>query len=119
MSYEITGKLYEKMDTQEVSSSFRKREFVLEVKSQGGMTEFTDFVKFQLIQDKCDLIDQYSVGDNLKVNFNIKGNRWEKEGKVMYFTNLAAWRIESGGETDSDRYEASTDFDFQDDDVPF
>ena len=27
--------------------------------------------------------------------FNLKGNRSERDGKVNYFTNLDAWRIES------------------------
>ncbi len=36
-------------------------------------------------------------GIAIKVSFNIKGNRWEKDGKVNYITNLDAWKIESGG----------------------
>jgi len=56
--------------------------------------EFTDHIKFQLTQDRCNLIDNIEVNAEIKVNFNIRGNKWEKEGKVNYFTNLDAWRIE-------------------------
>ena len=56
--------------------------------------EFTEHIKFQLTQDKCNLVDNIEINDEVKVNFNIRGKKWEKEGKVSYFTNLDAWRIE-------------------------
>jgi len=50
------------------------------------------------VQDKCDIIDNSYLNTEVKVFFNIKGNRWEKEGKVNYFTNLDAWKIEKSGQ---------------------
>ena len=94
MSFEIEGKLIEKFDTQKVSDSFRKREFVLETAEEGGGRVFTEQIKFQLIQDKCDLIDPLNLNARIKVHFNLKGRRWEKDGRVNYFTNLDAWRVE-------------------------
>ncbi|RYE16189.1 MAG: DUF3127 domain-containing protein, partial [Sphingobacteriales bacterium] len=41
--------------------------------------------------------DKFGEGDAIKVNFNIKGNKWERDGKVNYITNLDAWRIEAAG----------------------
>ncbi len=35
-----------------------------------------------------------NIGDEIKVYFNLRGNKYEKDGKVSYFTNLDAWRIE-------------------------
>jgi len=94
MSFEITGKLIEKYNTIQVNDRFKKREFVLErTESNGGM-EFTDHIKFQLTQDRCDLIENVGLNDEVKVSFNIRGNKWERDGKVNYFTNLDAWRIE-------------------------
>ena len=49
----------------------------------------------QLVQNKCEIIDRFKEGDLVKVSFNIKGNRWERDGKVNYITNLDAWRMES------------------------
>lgn len=94
MSFEINGKLVEKFDTQEITNSFKKREFVLEKVESAGGREFTEIIKFQLSQDRCDLIDPYNLNEEIKVHFNIKGRKWEKEGRVSYFTNLEAWRIE-------------------------
>ena len=95
MSFDITGKVIDVSQIQQVSDKFRKREFVIEVVEQGsGGREFVDFIKFQCVQERCDLIDESFINSYIKVDFNIKGNRWEKEGKVNYFTNLDAWRID-------------------------
>lgn len=94
MSYELQGKLIEKFDTRQITDKFKKREFIVEKREESNGKEFIDTIKFQLIQDRCDLIDSYSIGEEIKVYFDIKGNKWEKEGKVNYFTNLNVWRIE-------------------------
>jgi hypothetical protein len=94
MNLEITGKLVEKYDTQNVSDRFKKREFVLELVEEVNGNPYTNYAKMQLVQNKCDILDRFNVGDVLRVNFNIKGNRYEKEGRTSYFSNLDAWRLE-------------------------
>ncbi|OFX21757.1 MAG: hypothetical protein A2041_13865 [Bacteroidetes bacterium GWA2_31_9b] len=94
MSFEISGRLIEKYSTIQVSDRFKKREFVIESNASNGGMEFKDFIKFQLTQDKCNLVDNMNVNDEIKVSFNIRGNKWEKDGKINYFTNLDAWRID-------------------------
>jgi hypothetical protein len=94
MSFEINGKLYEKSETVSVSDKFRKREFVIEKTESSSFGDFTEHIKFQLTQDRCDQLDRFNVNDEIKISFNIKGRKWEKDGKVSYFNNLEAWRIE-------------------------
>jgi|1_EtaG_2_1085319.scaffolds.fasta_scaffold21900_3 hypothetical protein len=94
MSYEITGKVLVKYDTQKVSEKFSKREFVLHVEEHSNGQVYTSTPKFQLTQDRCDLLDTINQGDNVKVSFNVKGNKWEKDGVTSYFSNLDAWKIE-------------------------
>lgn len=94
MSFEITGKLIEKYAIVQVNDRFKKREFVIESKESNNGMDFKDFVKFQLTQDKCNLIESIQTGEEIKVSFNIRGNKWEKDGKTSYFNNLDAWRIE-------------------------
>ncbi len=86
MSFEITGKIIEIYDEVQVSDRFKKREFVVE-KKEG---EFADQIKFQLVQDKTSLIENFKSGEEIKVSFNIRGNKW----KDTYFVNLQAWRLE-------------------------
>ncbi|NMC41371.1 MAG: DUF3127 domain-containing protein [Bacteroidales bacterium] len=94
MAFEITGKVIEIMPVINVSDKFRKREFVIERKESGTGGVFFDFIKFQLTQDKCDIINDSFLNQEVRILFNIKGNKWVKEGKVSYFTNLDAWKVE-------------------------
>jgi hypothetical protein len=94
MAFEITGKIIEVLPVNQVSDKFRKREFVIEKKDTGGSAVFIDYIKFQLVQDKCDLINESYVNEEVRIWFNLKGNKWERDGKINYFTNLDAWKIE-------------------------
>jgi hypothetical protein len=94
MSYELTGKLVAKFDAVQKTGTFKVREFVVEKTDDIGGRIISNFIKFQSSQEKTTLIDQYNEGSELKVFFNIRGNKWEKEGKVGYITNLDAWKIE-------------------------
>jgi len=93
MNFEINGKVIVKEETVSISDKFKKREFVIEVENERN-SEWNDFIKFQLTQDRCDLLDAISLNEEIKVSFNVRGRKWEKEGKVNYFSNLEAWRIE-------------------------
>lgn len=94
MSYELTGKLVAKFDTVQVTATFKKREFAIEKSDDIGERTIVSYAKFQCVQDKTEMIDKVNIGDNVKVYFNIRGNKWEKDGKTNYITNLDAWRIE-------------------------
>src|SRR5512137_533318 len=94
MAFEITGKVIDVLPVNQVNDKFRKREFVIEKKDTGGSAVFFDYIKFQLIQDKCDLINESFLNEEVKIWFNLKGNKWERDGKINYFTNLDAWKIE-------------------------
>lgn len=94
MAFEITGKVIDISPVNQVSDKFKKREFVIEKKESGGSAVFIDYIKFQLLQDKCDLINESFLNEDVKIMFNVKGNKWERDGKINYFTNLDAWKVE-------------------------
>ncbi len=96
MSYEIEGSILEIYEVQQISDTFKKREFVIQKEENipGRDEPIINYVKFQMTQNRCDLIDGYQIGQKVRVNFNIRGNKWEnREGGISYFTNLEAWRI--------------------------
>lgn len=95
MSYEAQGRITAVFETVQRSEKFRTREFVLEVTEEIRDRTITNYIKFQLVQDRTALVDRFRVGDTVKVLFNIRGSRWERNGQVNYITNLDAWRIES------------------------
>jgi hypothetical protein len=85
MAYKAEGKVHKIFDTEQKSATFQAREFVIEV-ADG---QYPQMVKFQLVQDKCNLIDGYAEGEAISVDFDLRGREWN--GK--YFTNLQAWRV--------------------------
>jgi len=94
MSFDLTGKIVAKFDTIQRSATFKTREFVVETNEDINGRTITNFVKFQTVQDRTAILDRFNIGDTVKVHFNIKGSRWEKNGQTNYITNLDAWRIE-------------------------
>ena len=103
MSYELTGKLVAKYDVVQRTATFKTREFAVEKTDDIGGRTVTNYVKFQSVQDKTSIIDKANIGDEIKVYFNIKGSKWEKEGKVNYITNLDEWRIEQVSNAGTDQ----------------
>ncbi len=96
MALELTGKLIEKFDEQQISASFKKREFVIETNENN----FTEQIKFELVQDRTDIIDPYKIGEELKVSFNLKGRKWQDK----YFVNVQAWRVERAQASNNGNY---------------
>ena len=92
MSFEVKGKLDKIFDTINVNDSFKKREFVLEIPDGN----FTQFIKFQLTQDKCDLVDDFQEGQDVQLTFSLRGKPFQnRDGKMIYFNNLNVWRMSS------------------------
>lgn len=89
---EIKAKLLEKYDTATFGTGgFKKREFVVEYAEN---PQYPEFIKFELIQDKCEQLDGFNVGQELDIAFNLKGRKWTNpKGEVVYFNSLQAWRI--------------------------
>lgn len=90
--FTMTGKLIVKKDAEQINDTFKKREFVLTDES----SQYPQEIMFQLVQDKCDLIEPFEENDEVKVNFNIRGRRWEnpQTKEVKFFVSLDAWRLE-------------------------
>ncbi|MEM6766549.1 MAG: DUF3127 domain-containing protein [Bacteroidota bacterium] len=87
----IQGKLHKKFDTKQVSATFQKREFVIEFVEN---PLYPQYVSFQLIQEKCALIDPFQEGGMMQVDFNLRGREWTSpQGEVKYFNSLDAWRV--------------------------
>jgi hypothetical protein len=122
---DITGILKVKNEAQQVSEKFKKRDFVLTDNS----SQYPQHISFQLTQDKCNLIDQYNIGDEIKVHFNLRGREWTSpQNEIKYFNTLEAWRIEGNNErtanassTDSSMNNIAASFTTasQEDDLPF
>ena len=123
MSYEMTGKLIAKFDTVQRTETFKTREFVIEKTDEINGRTITNFVKFQSVNAAITIVDKINIGDQVKVYFNIKGSKWEKDGRTNYITNLDAWRMEQlvntqkSSTTDSEYFPPLDTFSSQSSDV--
>lgn len=112
----ITGKLFEINAPQQISDSFRKRNFVVEYIEN---PQYPEYVSFELVQDKCDLLDGFTTGEEITVHFNLRGRKWTNpEGVVRYFNSLQAWRLEKGSKFTNGGENGHGAFDLEDD-LPF
>ncbi|WP_298767337.1 DUF3127 domain-containing protein [uncultured Polaribacter sp.] len=88
---EITGKIKVLNETQKIGANgFRKREVVITTEDQ-----YPQYILVEFIQDKCDLLNNYKVGQDVKININLRGREWiNPEGVAKYFNAIQGWRIE-------------------------
>ena len=93
-------------DTVQIKETFRKRDFVLEYSDN---PQYPEYVKFECIQDKCDMLDNYSVGQDVTVSFNLKGRKWvDPQGETKYFNSLQAWRMQPASGASAPSNEAAS-----------
>lgn len=89
---EIQGRIKMLGSTQTVGSGgFRKRELVITTEEQ-----YPQHLLVEFVQDKCDLLNAYQVGQQVKVSINLRGREWvNPQGETKYFNSIQGWRIES------------------------
>lgn len=124
---EVEGKIKLITDTKEYGSNgFRKREVVVTTEEQ-----YPQHILIEFVQDKTDVLDQYKVGQRVKISINLRGREWvSPQGETKYFNSLNGWRIENlEGSLPAgappippvDQFEPANDLneDDEEDDLPF
>jgi hypothetical protein len=92
MGIEATGKLHTIYETKQVSERFSKREFVVEMADN---PKYPQTVLFQLTGDRCSQLDGMNVGDQVRIEFSLRGREWRSpSGEVKYFNSLDVWKLE-------------------------
>lgn len=121
---EITGKIKKIDETKTFGASgFRKREMVVTTNEQ-----YPQMIMVEFVQDKCDLLNSYKVGQDVKISINLRGREWiNPQGEAVYFNSIVGWRIEADTEGSgaqaiqpADKFETTTEVDDSEpDDLPF
>ena len=92
---EVSGKVKVISAELQVSASFKKRELVVTTDEQ-----YPQSVMIEFVQDKCDLLNNVAVGEDVKVSINLGGREWvNPQGETKYFNSIKGWRIEKIGTT--------------------
>ncbi len=88
---EVSGKIKMLGESKNVGSgSFLKRELVVTTDEQ-----YPQHILVEFVQDKCDLLNNYQVGDAVKVSINLRGREWvDPQGVTKYFNAIQGWRVE-------------------------
>ncbi|HXJ97207.1 MAG TPA: DUF3127 domain-containing protein [Gelidibacter sp.] len=89
---EVQGKIKMIGDTQTFGNNgFRKREVVVTTEEQ-----YPQHIMVEFVQDKTELLNNYQVGQNVKMGINLRGREWiNPQGETKYFNSIQGWRIES------------------------
>ena len=88
---EIKGIIKKISETVQISDRFRKREFVLEYANN---PDYPQPLQFELVQDRCELLDSFQEGQEVEVHFELRGREWTSpQGQVKYFNSLQAWKL--------------------------
>lgn len=86
---EVTGHIRMIGDEQQVSASFRKRELVVTTDEQ-----YPQCISINFVQDKCDILNKFKVGESVKVGINLRGREWvNPQGETKYFNDIQGWKI--------------------------
>ena len=88
---EVAGKIKWLDETKTYGGNgFRKREVVVTTEEQ-----YPQHILVEFIQDKCDLLDSFNVGQSVKIGINLRGREWvNPQGETKYFNSVQGWRIE-------------------------
>ena len=89
---EVQGKIKVIGETQTFGTNgFRKREVVVTTEEH-----YPQHIMIEFIQDKTELLDAYQVGQQVKININLRGREWvNPQGETKYFNSIQGWRIEN------------------------
>lgn len=89
---EIQGKIKLIGETQSVGSNgFRKRELVVTTEEQ-----YPQHLSIDFVQDKTDLLNNFQIGQPVKVGINLRGREWTSpQGEIKHFNSIQGWRIDS------------------------
>jgi len=86
---ELNVKIHSISETQNVTDTFSKREFIVETQE-----EYKQYLQLQVIKDKCDVLNNYKKGDFVTVSLNLKGRLWTNpQGEEKCFNTLECWKI--------------------------
>jgi len=111
---EVVGKIKVVGELETFASGFTKKSLVVTTDDQ-----YPQMIMIEFVQDKCDLLNSYKVGQDVKVSINLRGREWiNPQGEAKYFNSVTGWRIEKA-EGAPEAFTPPTALEEQEDDLPF
>jgi len=111
---EVVGKIKVVGELETFASGFTKKLLVVTTDDQ-----YPQNIGIEFMKDKIDLLNNYAVGQDVKVSINLGGREWiNPEGEAKYFNSVTGWRIEKA-EGAPEAFTPPTALEEQEDDLPF
>ncbi len=96
MKYTATGTIKEVFAEFQVSSTFKKREVLIDTSEVG---EKPCLIKFEALQDSVECLNNFKAGDPVEVEFYLNGREWTNpQGEVKHFMSAKLTSIKLQGE---------------------
>lgn len=112
---EVIGKIKLIESVKQVTDKFKNRKIVVTTDEQ-----YPQHILIEFAQDKCSLVDNYTVGQDVKVSINLRGREWtNQQGEVKYFNSVQGWRIEANNDTSNEYAQTQPQPSGTNDDLPF
>ena len=87
---EVSGRIKVINPEIQVSATFKKRELVVSTEEQ-----YPQHILVNFVQDKCDILNSYKVGEQVKVGINLRGREWvSPAGETKYFNDIQGWKVD-------------------------
>ncbi len=117
MGFNIKGKIFKIQQEQQVTPTFKKRIFVLSYQDDYGNEQL---LPMELLQEKTSLIDNFSEGEEVLIDFDLRGRKWvSPQGIEKFFMNIVVSDIVKSEELVPDNSEEIASLDADTDDLPF
>lgn len=112
---EINGRIKSINETKTYGTNgFRKREVVITTNE-----EYPQHLSIEFIQDKCDILNNYKIGEDVKIGINLRGREWVNEkNETKYFNTIQGWKISKEGDG-NEQIDAQVLSEEETEDLPF
>lgn len=88
---EIIGKVYFKSEVELIGANQMKKQIlVVETDHQ-----FPQKLPVEFIKEKCDLLNNIQIGQQVKVSVNVRGNEYQdRNGITRFGLSFQGWKVE-------------------------
>jgi hypothetical protein len=93
-NYVVVGTIHHVGEIQQISDTFKKREFIVKVETNNP--DYPEFIKMEAQQERVWSLQEVEFGFNVEVHFNLRGKLFDSKqrpGTKDVFNQLVMWSM--------------------------
>lgn len=92
----LKGKISRIGEVKQLSGGAEKLNFIVETEEQ-----YPQLIEVELFKHGVSLISGFSVGDQVTVDYNLRGREWiNPEGESKFFNTIQGWKLSASNAKD-------------------